>query len=101
MSIATAQILFACIATVEFLVWLFGFQLIRATMKAAGPRQPDEKAFADGEARSPAFHFGSVEVEGQPATLMETAVNILVRDSAFNTGAVKISRRTEDTLAFD
>lgn len=103
MNLSTAQIVFTCIATVEFLVWLVGYQFIRATARGTPPTRPDQTGFPepDQNNRAPTFHFGSAEVEGNPQTLMETAANILIRDSAFSAGAVKITRRTEDTLAFE
>ncbi len=100
MDISIAQYVFAGIATVEFLVWLIAYQLIRWTSVQTTPSSAQEH-LGNLESFSPDFYYGSLEVEGDSHSLMERAASLLVRDGTSSLGTIKIIERTPRSLTFE
>src|SRR6516165_3299565 len=99
MSPATAHTIFVAVAATAAVIWLIGLSFLVASYlrgKAETAQAPED--FSPSEPLPPNCTFGSVDLDGQPATLVDRAAATLVRQ---NPTGVKILEKTSDRVAYE
>jgi hypothetical protein len=97
MSAETAQTILFTITAVATVIWFVGLWFLVASCRTGRTEQPADH-FRHFEQVPQQYMLGTVEVGGQPGSLVEKLDALLVRHTS---GSVKILEKTKDRLAFE
>ncbi len=111
----TARTVLYLITGIGVVAWAAGLRFLNGACRARRIAQdralqdlsPARTDFLEVPSRDPAFSpprnmiFGTTEVDGEPDELIANAVSILVKETSWPIGQVKITERTGDAVAFE
>jgi hypothetical protein len=97
-----AKTVLAGITLVGAVVWLIGFEFLRASARKAREYQrqrADDGGVADEQ--SEGWYSGTADVEGDASALAARAAAVLARGNLATFGLVRIVEKTDDRVRFD
>ena len=98
----TARIILYAITAAGVVVWFAGLRFVNAACRVRRvARNSTAERFELTAPPAENLVFGSVELQGEPATLLPKLTSILVKENAGPVGQLKITQQTENLVAFE